>query len=487
MSSKNTPLKARSVRSDTRTDNHTSATKTLSNLNSSNSVSDLRSATKTSTTTPTTNKSKSITSLNSCYTPSSLYKNLGATPKSAVKRFAASMESAKSTPECFSKVSFETPKPSANKSLDTAMKCKDKAEVSNLKVAVRVRPMNAQELKSATTSRSCVTVVGTEVIVSAGHTADGSAGVSHSFNYDDVYWSRKRQHLDYNDQNTVFKGTALPLVDVAFEGKNCCLFAYGQTGSGKSYSMMGLDGMFLDIILLFCCRVQLNKIYFLFTQFIDDIKIGSSSEAGIIPRFCQEIFQRIDQLKGKLHVEVEVSYFEIYNEKIHDLLTISSSSTMLNTSNQRETLRVREHPLDGPYVVNLSTHPVSTYLSLRNWLSLGNSHRATAATGMNDKSSRSHSIFNIVLNMSEIIDANVTDGTNVQTKRSKISLVDLAGSERLSQTCTTGDRLKEGVSINSSLLILGRVIASLADPKKAGSFVPYRESVLTWLLRVSEI
>lgn len=176
-----------------------------------------------------------------------------------------------------------------------------------------------------------------------------------------------------------------------------------------------------------------------------------------------------------------MSYFEIYNEKIHDLLAIS---TTMNASNQRETLRVREHPLDGPYVVNLSTHPVSSYVSLRNWLSLGNSHRATAATGMNDKSSRSHSIFNIVLNMSEM-DVNVTDGGSVQTKRSKISLVDLAGSERLSQTCTTGDRLKEGVSINSSLLILGRVIASLADPKKMGSFVPYRESVLTWLLRVS--
>lgn len=217
--------------------------------------------------------------------------------------------------------------------------------------------------------------------------------------------------------------------------------------------------------------------------YTDEINISTSSEAGIIPRFCQEIFQRIDQLKGKVHVEIEVSYFEIYNEKIHDLLAISTN--MLNTSNQREKLRVREHPLDGPYVVNLSTHPVSSYMSLRNWLSLGNSHRATAATGMNDKSSRSHSIFNIMLNMSDV-NANATVGDNVQTKRSKISLVDLAGSERLSQTCTTGDRLKEGVSINSSLLILGRVIAALADPKKMGAFVPYRESVLTWLLRVSD-
>lgn len=236
MSSRNTPIKTKTTRGDHRNDSNASATKNVSYLSSS-SVSDLRSVRKT---TPTTNRSKSTTTLNACYTPSSLYKNLGATPKSAVKRFAASME-AKSTPECYSKVSFETPKQAVNKSLDGA-KGKDKAEVSNLKVAVRVRPMNAHELKS-TSSRSCVTVVGNEVIVSTGHTADGSAGVSHSFNYDDVYWSpRKRQHVDHNDQTAVFRGFALPLVDIAFEGKNCCLFAYGQTGSGKSYSMMGLDG-----------------------------------------------------------------------------------------------------------------------------------------------------------------------------------------------------------------------------------------------------
>lgn len=195
-------------------------------------------------------------------------------------------------------------------------------------------------------------------------------------------------------------------------------------------------------------------------------------------------------MKGNVHVEVEVSYFEIYNEKIHDLLAVSSihnsqMPTTTNNPNKRTTLRVREHPLDGPYVVNLSTHPVNSHSSLRNWLALGNSQRATAATGMNDKSSRSHSIFNIVLNMSDIGDHD-SDGRNVQTKRSKISLVDLAGSERLSQTCTSGDRLREGVSINRSLLTLGKVIAALSDAKKTSTgFVPYRESVLTWLLRVS--
>lgn len=126
---------------------------------------------------------------------------------------------------------------------------------------------------------------------------------------------------------------------------------------------------------------------------------------------------------------------------------------------------------------------------MKNWLAVGNSQRATAATGMNDKSSRSHSIFNIILNLSEVCNDPLQNGQSKkqQTKRSKISLVDLAGSERVSHTCASGDRLKEGVSINKSLLTLGKVIAALADTKKsAGLFVPYRESVLTWLLRVSK-
>lgn len=226
--------------------------------------------------------------------------------------------------------------------------------------------------------------------------------------------------------------------------------------------------------------------------------IGTNSEAGIIPRFCQELFQRIESLKESVRIEVEVSYFEIYNEKIHDLLAVSnvSSSQPHNTANRRAALRVREHPTWGPYVVDLSTHPVDSHTALRNWLAVGNSQRATAATGMNDKSSRSHSIFNIVLNIANIrpssSDSSQSSGGQnrdqlEETKRSKISLVDLAGSERVSHTCASGDRLREGVSINKSLLTLGKVIAALTDTKKTSAgFVPYRESVLTWLLRVSK-
>lgn len=167
-------------------------------------------------------------------------------------------------------------------------------------------------------------------------------------------------------------------------------------------------------------------------------------------------------------------------------MAVSPTNGLQNTVNcttKKSALRVREHPIWGPYVVDLSTHPVDSHSAIRNWLAVGNSQRATAATGMNDKSSRSHSIFNIVLNLSEV---NGKSDKIQQTKRSKISLVDLAGSERVSHTCAIGDRLKEGVSINKSLLTLGKVIASLADSRKSSAgFVPYRESVLTWLLRVS--
>lgn len=331
-------------------------------------------------------------------------------------------------------------------------------EVSNLTVAVRVRPMNSREITMPAIT-NIVQVKKNEVIVTTGNTADNVTGVTHSFYYDNVFWSCNPSHKKYSNQIDVFQGTAESLVDKAFEGYNACLFAYGQTGSGKSYSMMGIDLEDTDMI-------------------------QPDSEAGIIPRFCQEIFNRIENLKKKLYVEVEISFFEIYNEKIHDLLAVTHQVGLINAT-KKTPLKVREHPVWGPYVVDLSIHPVDSRKALWNWLAVGNSQRATAATGMNDKSSRSHSIFNIVLNMSEI-NSNKTNG-KLQTKRSKISLVDLAGSERIhaSHSFASGTRLREGVSINKSLLTLGKVIAALSDSKKSAVFVPYRESVLTWLLRVS--
>lgn len=178
---------------------------------------------------------------------------------------------------------------------------------------------------------------------------------------------------------------------------------------------------------------------------------------------------------GKLEdtiVSVEVSYFEIYNEKIHDLLSTETTTT------NRAPLKVREHPEWGPYVVDLSVHSAKTYEELRHWLVLGNKNRATAATVMNENSSRSHSIFSIELCLS---DGNTETDSS---RRSKVSLVDLAGSERLGSSSSTEEKMKQGVCINKSLLTLGKVILALAEQKK-NVFVPYRESVLTWLLKVS--
>lgn len=206
-------------------------------------------------------------------------------------------------------------------------------------------------------------------------------------------------------------------------------------------------------------------------------------EAGIIPRFCYELFRRIDEMKDQFTAQVEVSYFEIYNEKIHDLLAVTPTHLINATpgnQSKRQALQVREHPQWGPYIENLNIHPVDSNIALKNWMAVGNSQRATAATGMNDKSSRSHSIFSIILTLSEID----SESKVTTTKRSRINLVDLAGSERVNHTSASGERLKEGVKINSSLLILGRVINALADPKK-NTFVPYRDSVLTFLLKVS--
>lgn len=166
-----------------------------------------------------------------------------------------SLENGNRTPECFSKVSFDPNTPQSNRKnigqqrssqTDVKSKSKENSEVSNLTVAVRIRPMTAKE---CTTSANVIFVDENEVTVLAGTNADSSAGLSYSFRYDSVFTSYNSDDTNYANQETVFNGTALPLIDKAFEGYNACLFAYGQTGSGKSYSMMGTDsGIITDYI-----------------------------------------------------------------------------------------------------------------------------------------------------------------------------------------------------------------------------------------------
>lgn len=203
--------------------------------------------------------------------------------------------------------------------------------------------------------------------------------------------------------------------------------------------------------------------------------MGTQDAKGIIPRLCDELFATIaKKTTDHLQYKVEVSYMEIYNEKVHDLL---------DPKPNRQSLKVREHNVLGPYVDGLSQLAVTAYEDIDNLMAEGNKSRTVAATNMNAESSRSHAVFSVVL--TQIL---TDDATNVSGEKvSRMSLVDLAGSERAVKTGAVGDRLKEGSNINKSLTTLGLVISKLADQSSGKNrndkFVPYRDSVLTWLLK----
>ncbi|NWY98049.1 KIF14 protein, partial [Loxia curvirostra] len=314
-----------------------------------------------------------------------------------------------------------------------------KVKNSKVIVAVRVRPFSNRE--KTENSFPVVSMSGSETIVQ-----NPSTNQVYSFSYDFSFWSFDKSHPNFASQAMIYKTLALPLLERAFEGYNTCLFAYGQTGSGKSYTMMGFD-----------------------------------EDRGIIPRLCEDLFNQIAQMdKEQVLYHLEMSFFEVYNEKIHDLLIFKAEN------GQKKQLRVREHPVLGPYVEGL-TGLVSCpdFCVLQSWLELGNKQRATAATVMNDKSSRSHSVFTLVMTQTKVEFMNEEQCDRRLT--SHINLIDLAGSECCTKAQTTGERLKEGVSINKSLLTLGRVISALSKQSQNGkkTFIPYRESVLTWLLKES--
>jgi kinesin family protein 1 len=274
-----------------------------------------------------------------------------------------------------------------------------------------------------------------------GKAAKAASEGAKTFAFDRSYWSFDHDAPNYAGQDNLHEDLGKPLLDNAFQGYNNCIFAYGQTGSGKSYSMMGYG-----------------------------------QEYGIIPKICQDMFERIVEMQKdpNLSCTVEVSYLEIYNERVRDLL---------NPSNKGN-LKVREHPSTGPYVEDLAKLIVQSFADIENLMDEGNKARTVAATNMNETSSRSHAVFTVTLTQKRHDTKAGMSGERV----AKISLVDLAGSERAQSTGATGARLKEGAEINRSLSTLGRVIAALADQSTAGKKkvqVPYRDSVLTWLLKDS--
>eukprot|EP01062_Namystynia_karyoxenos_P053114 TRINITY_DN4288_c0_g1_i1.p1 TRINITY_DN4288_c0_g1~~TRINITY_DN4288_c0_g1_i1.p1 ORF type:complete len:1374 (+),score=344.83 TRINITY_DN4288_c0_g1_i1:82-4203(+) len=308
-------------------------------------------------------------------------------------------------------------------------------------VAVRVRPLSAQE--RASDASCCVQVDegAAQIVLLPAPDAPPSAE-PHCFAFDFVWDSAHVQ----DDQPRVYQVLGARVVTAAFRGYNSCVFAYGQTGSGKTYTMLGPE-------------------------------VGSEQHAGLIPRLCREVFARVGDdagpSGGSSAVKVEASYLEIYQEQVRCLLNPGKMG-----------LRVREHPLLGPYVQDLTRLVVGSASDALRLLEDGGRVRHVAETKMNDRSSRSHAIFTLTVTQTTVVEEVESEIV------SRINLVDLAGSERAKATGATGERLAEGAQINKSLTALGLVISALAEgskrrtSQKSGKLhVPYRDSTLTWLLK----
>ncbi|KAJ2802233.1 hypothetical protein H4R20_003359, partial [Coemansia guatemalensis] len=335
-------------------------------------------------------------------------------------------------------------------------------EHKNVVVAVRCRPLNAREAKRGV--QELVTMHGQQAQLTQPGEGTGNRGERRQRTYTFDYAYPPVTDSAEAGQECVFNDIGQAVLGHALSGYHCCVFAYGQTGSGKSYTMMGNS--------------------------------SSSSDAGLIPRISQGLFARIEeeqQREQEVSYHVEVSYLEIYNERVRDLLNPISASNSANGNGGSSSagLRMREHPSLGPYVEDLTKAAVSTHSEMLAHMVQGNRARTVAATQMNASSSRSHAVF------TAIVTRRKQSGAQVTERVSRISLIDLAGSERAGATMATGARLREGARINQSLAALGKVISALADqgrrpPAPSSSsqassmpFVPYRDSVLTWLLKDS--
>ncbi|KAM9656238.1 kinesin-like protein KIF18B [Morphnus guianensis] len=234
-------------------------------------------------------------------------------------------------------------------------------------------------------------------------------------------------------QEEVFQHTTCEMLDSVLNGYNCSVFAYGATGAGKTYTMLGLE-----------------------------------KSPGIMYLTMVELYRRIEAREEEKSYEVLVSYQEVYNEQIHDLLE------------PKGPLPIREDPEKGVVVQGLSFHRPTSAEQLLEMLANGNKNRTQHPTDANATSSRSHAVFQIYLKQQDRI-----GGLTRDLQVAKMSLIDLAGSERASVTKTKGERLREGANINRSLLALINVMNALADAKSKKTHIPYRDSKLTRLLKDS--
>jgi kinesin family protein 18/19 len=250
--------------------------------------------------------------------------------------------------------------------------------------------------------------------------------------------TREKQYaFDYafdpsSSQENTYNNTTRFLIHGVLDGYNATVFAYGQTGSGKTHTM-----------------------------------IGTAADPGIMVRVMDDLYRHSTSREGKVY-KVSVSFLEVYNENIRDLL-----------SDTEEYLDLREDPIKGPVVAGITEVETLTSKQIMDLLHRGNEKRSQAATAANEVSSRSHAVLQVLVQCNDR-----APGVVANIKVGKLSLVDLAGSERAANTKNTGARLVEGANINRSLLALGNCINALGEKGNKGNFVPYRDSKLTRLLKV---
>jgi len=293
-----------------------------------------------------------------------------------------------------------------------------------VKVAIRCRPLNDKE-----TTQGHVKIVNINKARGEISVQKPQSGEAKQFTFDLVYG-------DDAEQGNIYVESSSPIVANVLEGYNGTIFAYGQTGTGKTHTMTGV--------------------------------IGDENLRGIMPRAFDDIFRSIESDSDQTQFLVRASYLEIYNEEVRDLLS----------KNPKNRLELHEKVDSGVYVKDLSYFAAKSSDEVRKIMYIGSKNRSVGETLMNAHSSRSHSLFTITVERSEL------GADNKQHIRvGKLNMVDLAGSERIAKTGATGDRLKEATKINLSLSTLCHVISSLTDPK--ATYIPYRDSKLTRLLQDS--
>ena len=303
---------------------------------------------------------------------------------------------------------------------------------ANVKVFCRIRPENEKEKLSGMktcivpTSENSVKIFTENIGIDTGKdSSKNKSENAQTFTFDGVFAPEE-------EQENIFNIVAKPLINGALEGINGTLFCYGQTSSGKTYTMEGIH---------------------------NDTKL-----MGVIPRMMQYIFILIEKANSDIEYSVKCQYYQIYNEKIQDLLDI-----------RKKDLAIREDKNKGIWVEDCTEAYVSSQEEMYAIFKEGSNNRTVSATNMNKGSSRSHSLFVVTL-----FQRNTITGSS---KTGRIYFVDLAGSEKMSKTGIEGGTgLKEAQNINKSLMTLGMVINSLTEGAK---HIPYRDSKLTRVLQES--